>query len=474
MRDERIGHVVVLMLENRSFDHMLGHLEQGILPPLSEEVDGQRVDPANSSSRFIPVRWVEDYTDVTVDPGHGFCDVMRQLTGTNGAWATPYVLENNGFVWNYATRKGLDGQPPNDVAEIMGCYRADELPALNTLARSFAVCTRWHCSLPSETWPNRLFAHAGTSFGATEFDRLLHTDQTIFGRLEDAGFDSCAYGGDIPQVLTFWPSMKVRLRHLSQFDDDARSGRLPAYTFIEPRHFDTPWWLGGGIGLGGKSNSQHPIARGQLGLISSGYVPRGEALIARVYEALRANPDVWERSLLIVTYDEHGGFYDRWRPETVEPTGDVAENGFLFDLLGPRVPAVIVSPHIDEGVVESDRFFDHTSLSATVRELFDISTPLSGREESAQTLTPLLRRGEPRAADEAPSLADYTSEDFAEPEEIDDRPLDDFQRQLLWLARQVDEAFAPELEVTAETTVRDVADEVLRFVERNYPLPEVA
>lgn len=464
MGDERIKHVVVLMLENRSFDHMLGHLDQGILPPLAE-TDGQLVDPSDSSSRFIPVEWLEDYSDVTVDPGHGYDDVMRQLTGTNGVngtWSSPYNLKNNGFVWNYKTRKGLKGQPPKDISEIMGCYPATKLRVISTLAQSFAVCTRWHCSLPSETWPNRLFAHAGTSFGATGFDKKLHFEQTIFGLLEDAGLDSCVYGGDIPQVLTFGPSLKLRLRHMSNFEKDVRAGDLPSYTFIEPRHYDTPL---------GKANSQHPISPGPLWLITSGYVPRGEALIARVYEALRSNPDVWEHTLLIVTYDEHGGFYDRRAPEEVPATGDVAKNGFLFDLLGPRVPALVVSPYIPAGVVESSRFFDHTSLTATVRKVFGLSSSLSKREAAAETVTELMSLPMPRSGDEVPSLEEFASDDLPDLEEVVvDRPLDDFQRQLLWLANEIDPELGIGLAVTEETSSQAVADHVVTFVERNYPV----
>jgi phospholipase C len=453
-----IEHVVVLMLENRSFDHMLGYLDQGCLPPVSTS-DGVPEDPTLASSPWVPVSWLESYNDVTVDPGHKYADVMCQLTGTmggDGRWSSPYRLTNSGFVWNYA-RHG-DRQPVRP-SEIMGCYPERCLPVISSLARSFALCTRWHCSLPSETWPNRLFAHAGTSFGAVKFELPVRNVLTIYDLLKNEGFESRVYAGDFPQVLTFGWHVAFELRHMDDFDDDVRTGDLPAYTFIEPRYFDTRRW--------GKANSQHPTSRSHVP--STGWVPRGETLIARVFTALRSNANVWAHTLLIVTYDEHGGFYDRLPPREVEPTGDVARNGFRFDLLGPRVPALVVSPYIPPGVIVT-RCFDHTSITATVREVFGLRRALSERERKANTVTSLLELPRPRADDELPSLEKYTNEDwFDDVEGVVDRPLDDFQRQLLEVARELDPAVRAELEVTAETTMESVVDAVEGFVERNYP-----
>jgi phospholipase C len=469
MGQDRIKHVVVLMLENRSFDHMLGYLDQGCLPPLSTS-DGVPSNPSDEQSEFVPVRWLDSYADVHVDPGHGYCDVMRQLTGEDRCnmkkgWSKPYNPTNDGFVWNYATRKGLDDQSPEDPTEIMGCYKRERLPVLSTLAAQFAVCSRWHCSLPSETWPNRLFAHAGTSFGTLGFDKPVRWQRSIFDLLDDAELKSRVYAGDVAQVLTFgWDIVRRRrrMRHMNDFEADMQEGdRFPAYTFIEPRHFDSQ--------LFGKSNSQHPIGK-MLHLVSSGYVPFGEALIARVYTMLRSNPKIWNHTLLIVTYDEHGGFYDRLPPPEVPATGDVAENGFRFDLLGPRVPALVISPYVRPGVVEHEKTFDHTSITKTVRELFGIPTALSAREDSARTVTSLLDLADPRGDDELPSIGEYTRDDWnPDFEEIEDRPLDDFQRQLLELAGTIDPEIGAELAITDETTSQSVEDQVARFVEKHYP-----
>ena len=476
MSNEGINHIVVLMLENRSFDHMLGYLEQGCLPALSTS-DGVPADPSDEHSPQVPVRWLDSptYMDVRVDPGHGFCDVMRQLTGEDRCetdenrqtgWSRPYKPTNKGFVWNYAQRKGLNNKHPEDPTEIMACYPANRLPVLSTLARSFAACSRWHCSVPSETWPNRLFAHAGTSFGTLGFDTPIRQEQTIYDLLDRPDLGARVYAGDIAQVLTFGRDVIPRIRHMDDFASDVQEGDLPAYTFIEPRHFDSRRF--------GKSNSQHPIGR-MFGLTSSGYVPLGEALIARVYTILRSNPQIWDSTLLIVTYDEHGGFYDRLPPPEVDPTGDVARNGFKFDLLGPRVPAIVISRYVGQGVVEHEKQFDHTSITRTVRDLFAITTHLSTRERAAETLTGLLDFDNPRSSSEMPSLEDYARDDWnpsfdeAIDEEKDDRPLDDFQTQLLELARAIDPEMAAELEVAENTTSLSVDSQVARFVEKHYP-----
>ena len=147
-----------------------------------------------------------------------------------------------------------------------------------------------------------------------------------------------------------------------------------------------------------------------------------------------------------------------------------SRTGFHFDLLGPRVPVVVISPYIGAGVVEGDKWFDHTSLTATIREVFGISSSLSERERTANTLTHLLDRATPRADDEVPSLDDHRSEDVIDFDEDDEeRPLDDFQQQLLELAGELDPQTQAELAVTPETTVQSVAPQVESFVERNYP-----
>jgi phospholipase C len=365
--------------------------------------------------------------DVSVDPGHGYPDVMQQLSGDNGPWQAPYDdLTNNGFAWNYAARAGADR-----AGEVMGCYTdADEhVPALWHLAREFAVCSRWFCSVPSETWPNRLFAHAATSDNESRQDVRPYKNETIFNRLSDAGKCWRVYVGDIAQVMAYtnllWSPGHDRFDFMEDFFDDARAGTLPNYSFIEPRHL-LRW-----------ANSQHPRQR----------VQRGDRLLKEVYEALAGNPEVWRSVLLIVTYDEHGGFFDRISPPRATPPSPGAldpASGFAFDLLGPRVPALVVSPFVKRGRVDRT-VYDHSSIVRTVREVFELGGPLTDRDRDAQSVIDLLTLSEPREPPPMPplpELPDQAPEDpsvWAEGFEPDGTiALNDFQRSLVELKAVLD------------------------------------
>ena len=330
-------HVVVLMLENHSFDRMLGYL-QGV----GDEVEG--VDPADlrkNPDRFgaSVAQHVTEARFVADDPGHDLADVLEQI-GHRGSSDSM-----QGFVRNFAEKYPAKAA---EWPEIMGYYPQGFLPALHTLAESFVVCDHWFSSVPGPTWPNRFFVHSGTSLGHVDmpeglFSPGLHLyDQTtIFDLLHDAGKGFCVYYGDFPQSLVLLHDDERYLanyRNMSFFAQDLAAGRLANYTFIEPTYFAS-----------NGQNDQHPPHD----------VLRGDALIAEVYGALRAAPAIFEQTLLVILYDEHGGFYDH-----VEPPGTVAPDGntaaFAFDRLGPRVPAVLVSPLLDPGVLTD--VFDHTSL----------------------------------------------------------------------------------------------------------------
>ena len=254
----------------------------------------------------------------------------------------------------------------------MHCSHATRVPILSTLAREFAVCTRWFSSTSGETWPNRLFAHAAQS------DNLVHNVarrygiRSIFDALRGAGVSWAVYAGDIPQAAAFirpGDVFRSRFSPLGAFFSDVERGKLPHYSFLEPAHFG-PW-----------AENQHPTQS----------LWRGERLIKRVYEALAANRDVWDRLLFIVTYDEHGGFYDHVAPPAADPPHEGDRDpvhGFGFNLLGPRVPAVVVSPIVRRGADPTVR--DHTSIVKTVREAFGIETPLTDRDAAAAGVLDLL------------------------------------------------------------------------------------
>jgi phospholipase C len=326
------------------------------------------------------------------EPGELFSDVNMQLFGIDGGPAGP--AEMSGFVDNYARQP--PGYRPDDPRGVMHHFLPSQVPAISTLAKAFGVSDRWHASAPCETWPNRYFAHCGTAGGYVDNDRdrfpyqWPRTMPTIFRRLGERGYGWKIYFHDLPQTMTLfdlWPKMPT---HFCLFDEEferhASSGRLPAYSFIEPRYFPS-------VLANKPPNDQHPPHN----------LLFGDQLIARVYNAVR-NAPTWPQTLLIVTYDEHGGMFDHVPPPTAVPPGGPYPDGFTFDRYGVRVPAVVVSPYVPPGSVirppgAPDGWpgfpFDHTSIQATLHRLFDLGPPLTPRVAAAPDLLCALTRDRP-------------------------------------------------------------------------------
>src|SRR5437868_1394786 len=420
-KPDRIKHVFVLMMENRSFDHLLGFSNiQGIDAVTRQPTTIEGLDPANDfnldlngNKVFVssPADWVMPH-----DPGHEFNDVKIQLCGVKGNY--PHI-DNSGFVADYAT---VD---PAHSGEIMKCYAPDQLPVLTTLAREFAVCDHWFSSMPGPTWPNRFFIHAASSAGLDHSPSIqtiassillngyTFDNGTIYDRLDDEGISWTIYKGDpFPQALVI-SGMTVRLAEgrFRDFEDFAKHVRNPnystSYAFLEPDYHSMADFVCG--------NSQHP----------KDDVTRGEALIKNVYDAIRNSPH-WESSVLIITYDEHGGFYDHVPPpQTIAPGDkltDPENSRFSFDFtqLGVRVPAIIVSPLIPRGTIDHT-VYDHTSALATIEEIFGV-LPLTERDKHAHPLNHLFSLTTPRTdapltlPDPAPSgieCGDETEESLA-------------------------------------------------------------
>jgi phospholipase C len=367
-----IDHIVVLMLENRSFDCILGKL----YPP-SPQFDGltgteSNLDPTTNQ----PVRvWNSPGTDPDTmsipdpDPGELWADINTQLFGNpNGPpAATPAAVPAmGGFARNYVALN--PGQPARNV---MHYFSPEQVPVISQLARQFAVCDRWFASAPCQTWPNRFFAHTGTAAGYENNSppRFPYLMDTIYNRLESVGRSWAIYFHDIAQskTLTKLWTLADHFHFYDEFRLQAAAGTLPAYSFIEPRYF-TEWSM---------PNDQHPPH----------VVTLGEQLIADVYNSLR-NGKAWAKTLLVITYDEHGGCYDHVPPPAAVPPGPVATVPFGFDRYGVRVPAVLVSPYIRQGTVlrppAGSYPFDHTSILATLRTRFpEIGPALTVRDHWA-------------------------------------------------------------------------------------------
>ena len=389
-----IEHIYVLMLENRSFDHMLGFSAiTGIDAATGEStaIHGLNGTESNSAKgvSYTVLRGADNV--LPADPPHEFPSVVEQLCG-QGAWyprGGPYPpINNSGFAESYAEGGGTD---PRDV---MKCYTPDQLPVLTALAREFAVCDNWHASLPGPTWPNRIFVHAASSGGLDHSPTVAEIAEweaisglpmpngTIFDRLNSAGIRRRLYGGDdFPMVAALKGIHLTDIRHYSLFQSDLQqAGYADRYIFIEPAYdVLNKYRLG---------DSQHPL----------GDVRRGEALIKDTYEAIRNSP-VWNASVLIVTWDEHGGFYDHVPPGQAPPPADGAparynQNGFLFDVYGPRVPALVVSPLIPRNLIDH-RLYDHASIPATLESLFGLP-PLTQRDRMARPVNGLCTLAQAR------------------------------------------------------------------------------
>jgi phospholipase C len=291
----------------------------------------------------------------------------------------------NGFVDNYM-RQPPNGKRPEPGA-VMHYFVPEQLPVLSTLARSFGVSDRWFASAPCETWPNRLFAHAGQSGGLVDNAAipLPFFLTTVFRRLEQRGRSWKVYFHDVPQTAALadlWLRIPTHFRFFDpEFLADAAGGSLPNYSFVEPRYFTSRL-------LRHIPNDAHPPHN----------VAYAEQLVADLYNAVRASP-AWDRTLVVITFDEHGGCYDHVAPPPAIPAGRPARNGFAFDRFGPRVPAVIISPYVPAGSVirpaPEGPPFDHTSLIATLGVLFELGPPLSPRVEVAPDLLSALSLPQP-------------------------------------------------------------------------------
>lgn len=398
---DKIDHIIVLMLENRSFDDMLGWLYDPANPPPFDKVprsqpfDGlsgkdlrNPIPPGYPGSErgYVPVSKATFMARPNPDPGEEYNRVNVQLFGTPNIPDPTPLPSMEGFVRDYITALEDKKLEPtyHRYRQIMETYAPAHVPVLSALANAYAVSDRWFCSVPTMTMPNRSFFHAATSSGlvlnAPYESWILNLSPTVFNRLEDKKLPWKVYYDPLNVVPLTWIIHRTLLPygdHFCHFDDfiaDCASGNLPAYSFLEPRFLLMP-------------NDEHPPHA----------VPPGEALVAQVYEAVRKSP-AWAKTLLCITFDEHGGCYDHVPPPPAVPPGDgfACPQGFRFDRLGLRVPMVMVSPWIEAGTVyRGTHPFDHTSMIKTLSTRFGLE-PLTERDRAAEDIAGVLSLSTPR------------------------------------------------------------------------------
>lgn len=359
-----IRHVIVLMLENCSFDRVLGACQKvksgidGVAPgeqPRSNIFENRTYEQTPGASRIV-----------ADDPHHETPHVLLQMKPDS------HGNPNQGFVNDYASE--FHNLSEDGRSEVMKYFDYGELPAFHTLAKHFLVCDHWFSSVPGPTWANRLFAMSGTSLGRVtmpagvmDMDWHWYDQTTLFDRLDERSLDWRVYFGDTPLSLLLvhqWdPRNLARHKPMTQFFKDVacdpQTCQFPQYVFIEPAYLEPG------------ANDGHP----------SHDALASEQLVASVYNAIRANEKLWQSSLLIVLCDEHGGFYDHVEPPATVPP-DHHQDEYTFNQLGLRVPAVLVSPWVGNDVCHTE--LDHTSLLKYLIDKWDLGS-LGARADIACT-----------------------------------------------------------------------------------------
>lgn len=435
----RMDHLVVVMFENRSFDNLLGYLYSPAERPGFEGVTGRVLSNPTpqlllgTAPASISVHPSRSFAAPYPDPGEEYPHVNTQLFGTVlpesnrflGAddMSAPYNLADppgapppmSGFVQDYVdTFRWSMGRLPDEreYSQIMACYTPDQVPVLSGLAKGFACFDHWFCEVPSQTYPNRSFFHAATSSGFVlngsppgKF-AIHNTAPTIFERLEASSVSWKIYF-DPAQILPatalihasrLLPRFADRFHAMDEFYDDARRGTLPNYAFIEPNMFHP-------------HTDMHPHSGARLAeglhLPAPETLLGGEQLLARVYGAVRGASasagSGWRNTVLLVTFDEHGGTFDHVPPPSaLPPDATPGEQGFRFDRLGVRIPTLVISPWVPAGTVVSG-VYRSTSVIRTLRDYWGLGGPLTARDADAPSLLTLLSAANPREPESWPS-----------------------------------------------------------------------
>ena len=345
--------VVVLMMENRSFDHLLGWV-----PGADGKQAGLRYP--DRDGRLHPTHALApDFQGCAFhDPRHDWQSVARQFDGGRcDGW--------------------LRTQSAGDTYPI-GYYTAADLPVTAALARGHTVCDRYHCSVLGPTGPNRMYAWSATT-DYLEFDGILNgqgkrpsnVKLTIFDRLREARVSAAYYAGKEPQSYAFASKKYDALtRSHAEFFDAARAGTLPHVAFVDPDLDSIAEFLG-------TATDDHPY----------GDLRQGEVWIRDVYRVLAQSPQ-WDRTIFVLTFDEHGGFFDHVVPPVVADDTVLRGSGPDLKRLGFRVPCVIGGPFAPARVEHAGPF-EHCSILRMIEWRWGL-TPMSARDRGARNLAEAL------------------------------------------------------------------------------------
>jgi phospholipase C len=309
----------------------------------------------------------------------------------------------------------------------MKCFNPDKLPVLTGLAQEFAVCDHWFSSVPGPTLPNRAFAHTATSHGHVDMNPVAYWNvRTLYEHLATVNVTSRVYSFDGNTLaFTFRRLFEGGTKYLGSYSDflDDLDGKLPGYCFLEPRFND---WYDSANHKYYLATDQHP----------DNNVVEGERFIGEVYKAIRASK-YWKKTLFVIVYDEHGGFYDHVPPPSnvVHPEPNLPIGEFDFTRLGVRVPAILVSPYIKPGTIVHKQL-EHSSLSASARKLLAPTLPhLTERDRFAGTFNTVFNLNQPR--DTPPHFRMKRASDV-DPNTHGTGPLSEQQRSQVMAAYYVD------------------------------------
>jgi phospholipase C len=392
-------HIVVVMMENHSFDNLLGALSRSGQPKahgLRFNSSGEALNSNPAPSGRGRVRSFEIPT-------------TAQAPSVTQTWNATHEQINGGKMNGFPKSVGND--------EPMGYWTEDVLPFAYSFARSFTLNNRWFCSAPCQTYPNRRFLMAGTAYGdiATDSESLQDPpppNGTIFDRLQAYGITWHNYFTDLPQtgiIPSIIEKYPTNLAPIAQFLSDCKAGTLPQVSFVDPE-------FGALTDIGEPLAALPALAPIAEKLDTTGGDEESEQDMSYgeywAYTAVDAvlNSPAWPRTLLVYTYDEHGGYYDHVRPpaaiapDEIPPSLQAGDYPGGYDMYGPRVPGIVASPYSKPGAV-TNVVHDHTSVLATIEAKWNLPA-LTYRDANARTVADFLDLKHPPALLEPPQITE--------------------------------------------------------------------